>query len=163
MKKSEISEEEFLINGYCDLVNKLFYFIRNYFEGIVPAGHLEEELYWKTKETFDREGDYLKEGRKDELTELLCEYLGFANEYFEGGKLWENSRNDRRACRNTVLNSVQLVANLTVLLAPVAEQQAARVRRLLDLGETWEMKRVHSGYELPWIETLVSDSIQIGA
>lgn len=163
MKKRETDEREFLINGYCDLVNKLFYFIQNYFEGIVPAGRLDEALYWKTKELFDTEGDFLREGRKKELTRLLCGYLQFANEYFDQGRLWENGKNDRRICRNTVLNSVQMVANLAVLLAPIAEYPAGQVSRMLELGSSWEIKSVHSGYELPGAAAVISEGKQIGA
>lgn len=156
-------ENIIILNGYCNLVNKLFYFIQNNFEGIVPAGRLDEEIYWKTKRVFDQESTYLREGRKNEVIGLLSDYLSFADQYFEEGNIGDDSVSDRRICRNTTLNSIQLVANLTILLTPLASHPADQVCKWLELGDKWEVKRVHSGYELSGIQTISCENDQIGA
>lgn len=152
-----------LINGYCDLVNKTIYFVQNYFEGVVPAGHLDEGLYWETKRVYRRARGLSGEDQREELVSLLEDYLALAAGYFREGNPWESCRNDRRACRNTILNSVQLIANLTVLLAGVAEHPADRVREWLELGDEWDFHCVHSGYRLPRTEAVFFRSEQIGA
>ncbi len=158
-----MNENVWLVNEYCNLVNKTIYFIQNYFEGVIPAGHLDEDLYWKTKNVYQQERAILQSGSKEELVALLEEYLQFANEYFEKGNLWGAGKEDRRVCRNTILNSVQLIANLTILLSPIAEYPTAQVSRWLELQPDWQVQRVHSGYELPRTETIGLESGQIGA
>lgn len=138
-----------LLNGYCHLVNKTLLFVQKYFEGIVPAGRLDRDLYWKTKKVYEQAEVLLQEDKITDLENLLEQYLEFANAYFEAGKPWETCREDRRTCRNTILNSVQLVANLTILLTPILEYPTGKVGKWLELTQNWNVQSVHSGYELP--------------
>lgn len=144
-----------LLNGYCHLVNKTILFVQKYFEGIVPAGRVDQEIYWKTKSVYEKAAAYQGNGMEEELFELLESFLEYANNYFESGKPWETCRADRRACRNTVLNSVQLIANLTILLSPVIDYPTDKVSGWLELKDCWKVQSVHSGYELPRTETIV--------
>ena len=116
-----MNENTRLMNEYCTLVNKIFAFIQEYFDGIVPAGRPDPEIYHKTKAIYEQlenwgEDSEGKECRKDAAQVLLEEYLVFAEAYFAKGNPWENRENNRSICRNTVLNSVQMIANLTVWL-----------------------------------------------
>ena len=163
-----MNENSLLINGYCHLVNKTFSFIQKYFDGVVPAGRLDQDIYWKTKEIYDSleklqaaqscEEQVYENCFKAELAarvqEILEDYLRFATEYFEQGNPWKNRECDRRVCRNTVLNSVQMIANLTIWLELLEEYPAARVKEWLELDEEWQVHGVHSGYELPVTEEL---------
>lgn len=145
-----MNENSLLINGYCHLVNKTFSFIQKYFDGVVPAGRLDQDIYWKTKEIYDS----LETLQAARVQEILEDYLRFATEYFEQGNPWKNRECDRRVCRNTVLNSVQMIANLTIWLELLEEYPAARVKEWLELDEEWQVHGVHSGYELPVTEEL---------
>lgn len=147
-------ENTTLLNGYCHLVNKTLLFVRKYFEGIVPAGRLDQDLYWKTKALYDETASLLEEQRLEEAECLLEEFLRYSNGYFEEGRPWENHRENRRACRNTVLNTIQLVANLTVLLSPVIDYPTQKVSGWLGLTHDWKVQNVHSGYELPETESI---------
>lgn len=131
------------------MVNKTVQFVQKYFEGIVPAGKLDRDLYWKTKSVYERAERLLECDKEEEAQELLADFLEYANSYFEAGKPWETCHNDRQACRNTVLNSVQLVANLTVLLRPVPDCPTQTVSGWLQLSEAFRVQSVHSGHELP--------------
>lgn len=149
-----MGENAKLLNGYIHLVNKTVLFVQKYFEGIVPAGRLDQDIYWKTKDLYGKVEELREEGREAEAEELLWSFLEFANGYFEAGKPWETCRKDRKACRNTILNSVQLVANLTVLLAGDRDYPTTKVEGWLALDCSWEVHRVTSGYELPGTEQI---------
>lgn len=147
-------ENSTLLNGYCHLVNKTILFVRKYFEGIIPAGRLDQDLYWKTKALYEEAGYLFQEQRPEEAQHLLEDFLRYANGYFDDGRPWETRRTDRRACRNTVLNTVQLIANLTVLLSPVLDYPTDKVSSWLALGGEWKVQSVRSGYELPGTELI---------
>lgn len=147
-------ENTTLLNGYCHLVNKTILFVRKYFEGIVPAGRLDQDLYWKTKALYEETASLLEDRRREEAEFLLEEFLSYANNYFDKGRPWETRLADRRICRNTVLNTVQLVANLTVLLSPVIDYPTQKVSAWLGLDRDWKVQSVHSGYELPETESI---------
>lgn len=145
-----------LIKGYRYLVKETLLFIDQYFEGIIPAGRVEEEIYWKTKELYNQVQALLICSRRDQVITLLEEYLEFAITYFKQGNPLEAMETDRKACRNTVLNSVQMMVNLTVLLEALAFEPAKRVSEWLGLGKEWQVHRLCSGYELPQAKELFS-------
>lgn len=149
-----MTENSTLLNGYCHLVNKTILFVRKYFEGIIPAGRLDQDIYWRTKALYEKTESLLEEQRLDEAFGLLEEFLRYANDYFDEGRPWETRRTDRRGCRNTVLNTVQLIANLTVLLSPIFDYPTDKVCGWLSLTPDWKVQSVHSGYELPATELI---------
>lgn len=78
-----------LVNGYCHLVNKTLFFIQKYFEGIIPAGRPDQEIYWKTKAVYEQIRELLDGGREEEVRQILQGYLEFATAYFEQGEPWK--------------------------------------------------------------------------
>lgn len=164
------------IKEYCVLVNKLLVFIQNYFEGIVPAGRVDHDLFWEIKSLYEKEEELLNAGESSAAQEVLEEVLSAADAYFEQGNPWESFEADRRACRNTVYNTLQMVANLTVILAGTPEEltdkeaeypvdaaecpedmagcPAEKVMEWLELSADWEVQIIRSGYELPDEEVL---------
>ena len=165
-KGSNMSENTWLINGYCQLANKTFFFIEEYFERVIPAGRVDAEVYERTREVYSLLEHYREMGDKEVAGKLLEEYLTFAMDYLERGAPWRTRESDRRACRNTILNSVQMIANLTVWLKVLfASEQwplcpAAKVQEWLLLSEQWQVHSIHSGYELPQIEELSVNSLK---
>lgn len=143
-----------LLNGYCHLVNKTFLFIQKYFEGIVPAGRPDQDIYWKTKALYEELEELWDNDKKEAAEALLEDYLEYATVYFEQGDPWKTREENRRACCNTILNSVQMIANLTIWLEAMEEYPACQVKEWLELKEEWQVQSVHSGYELPRTEEL---------
>lgn len=157
-RKTPMRDNAKLLKDYCYLTNKTILFVQKYFEGVIPAGKLDEDIYWKTKAVYEQIAQAMEQ-HPAQAQELLEEYLGYANAYFENGKPWETRISDRRACRNTILNSIQLVANLTVLLAKVAGCPTAKVSSWLELNGQWKVQKVCSGYELPNTESINQEEI----
>lgn len=151
-----------LINAYRELANKTFGFIQEYFDGVVPAGRPDPEIYWKTKEIYEwmegwQEGCERNECDEASVYALLEEYLAYAECYLNQGNPWKNRENDRCTCRNTILNSVQMVANLTVFLKVLEKDGVISVvEKCLALDGKWQVHSVHSGYVLPEALTSLS-------
>lgn len=171
-----MSDREWLVTEYCQLVNKNFYFIQKYFEGIVPAGRPDDGVYWRTKEVSEQlkslvesavkhpaAYQVVKGGREseEEVNRLLEEYLNYAAEYLEKGNPWATREQNRRACRNTILTSLQMIANLTVWLEILGEAPAYHVSHWLNLEADWQVHSVHSGTELTGVTELVLKTVAI--
>lgn len=180
-----MSNREWIVKTYCRLVNDNICFIQDYFEGIVPAGRPDEEIYWKTKAVGEQlrallEEESIKEGKlrgkkanytivgnamatEAEINRILGEYLEFAVNYFEKREPWNTIETNRKACRNTILNSWQLIANLTVWLDILGEAAANKALQWLELDTEWKVHSVHSGLDLKGAEKLVVPVISCGA
>ena len=158
-----MNERTWLVKQYCRLVNENIYFIQEYFEGIVPAGRPDDAIYWKTKAVCDQLKGLMEKQADWDVNRILEDYLRFAVEYFEQGNPWNTREQDRKACRNTILNSLQMIANLTFWLDALGEEAAHSVTSWLELDATWKVQSVHSGVELSGAEELVLPVISCGA
>lgn len=180
-----MSKRDWLVNEYCRLVNENISFIQEHFEGIVPAGRPEDEIYWKTKAVCEQLRALLEEESRNEarmnekkvnyvvagnsntteaeIDRVLEEYLKRATEYFEQGEPWNTREQNRKACRNTILNSLQMIANLTFWLDVLGEETAHEVSEWLELDMNWKVHCVHSGQDLGSAERLELPAISFGA
>ena len=149
---------------YCQLVAETFTYIEEHFESIVPAGCPDQEIYWKTKAVYEQLEQLLgqtdcrgetiilpaPEGSKEaaEGEQLIAAYLEYARNYFTERRPADHAEN-RRLCRNVVLNTVQMIANLAIWLECLYQDPAANyVQKCLVLAADWKVHFVHSGTEL---------------
>ena len=131
-----------LITEYCRQVNEEIDFLRKYMENVVPAGRLDEEIYWKTK----RIRNELKQ--TDRCEELIYDYLRDADRLYRTGEPWKTRITDRRRCRNTILNHWQMLINVSCWLRELSEPLAEEVCSWLPVEEREEVQRVRSGQTL---------------
>ena len=146
-----MSKREELIREYCRQVNESLHFIQKYMEGIVPAGRCDEKIYWETK----RISAALKSGKsgnnrkqKEEQTALIQAYLTEAAQLYADGEPWKTRITDRRLCRNTILNHLQMVANVSFWLKNLGEPLAEEVCGWLLTQESEDVQKVRSGQSL---------------
>ena len=142
-----MSKGEELIREYCRQVNESLHFIQKYMEGIVPAGRCDEKIYWETKRISEKLhvgnniGNY-------EQTALIQAYLSEAAQLYAAGEPWKTRITDRRLCRNTVLNHLQMLANVSFWLKNLGEPLAEEVCGWLLVQEAEEVQKVRSGQSL---------------
>lgn len=137
-----------LLKEYCNLVNDTFTFVKDNFENIVPAGRRDPGIFLWTKDIYKKADTLQTEGKMEELETLAENYLKYSKEYFLCGTPGQIMKNDRRTCCHTILNTVQLVANLSVLMDALGCSQASEVMEALHMERTWTIQDIHSGYEL---------------
>lgn len=118
-----MSKREELIREYCRQMNESLHFIQKYMEGIVPAGRCDEKIYRETKR--------------------ISEQLRVA-----AGEPWKTRITDRRLCRNTILNHLQMLANVSFWLKEQGEPLAEEVCGWLLEQEAEEVQKVRSGQSL---------------
>lgn len=138
-----MSKREELIREYCRQVNESLHFIQKYMEGIVPAGRCDEELYWETKKIAE---ELQKSDHRQ--TALIRAYLREAEQLYTEGEPRKTRITDRRRCRNTILNHLQMLANVSFWLKEQGEPLAEEVCGWLLAQETEDVQKVRSGQSL---------------
>ena len=138
-----MSKREEMIREYCRQVNESLHFIQKYMEGIVPAGRCSEELYWETKKITEE-----MQKSDHEQTALIRAYLKEASQLYADGKPWKTRITDCRRCRNTILNHLQMLANVSFWLKEQGEPLAEEVCGWLLTQETADVQKVRSGQSL---------------
>lgn len=143
-----------LYEKYCNLVNETADFIEKYFENIVPAGKIDQNVNLWTRDIYAKAEKLLEEGRYSEMEDVLENYVDYSMEYFRNNTVGQTLEVDRRSCCSTILNTVQMVANITILLDASGYEPAAKVAEWLHLDKSLQVHGVRSGYEVAKLERL---------
>ena len=102
-----------------------------------------EELYWETKKISEE-----LQKSNHEQTALIRAYLREAAQLYVEGEPWKTRITDRRLCRNTILNHLQMLANVSFWLREQGEPLAEEVCGWLLAQETADVQKVRSGQSL---------------
>ncbi len=143
-----------LLGAYGNLVNRTLTFIANFFEGIVPQGEVNAILKENIQNIYREVGDKIEKGQLKEALETVFEFARYGNKYFDINEPWKTRVTDTAACSHTLLNCVQIIANLAVLLQPFLPFSSKKLFDWLSLEEGWGPRYVKPGYKLPEITIL---------
>ena len=90
--------------------------------------------------------------KREELIREYCRqvnaYLREAAQLYVEGEPWKTRITDRRLCRNTILNHLQMLANVSFWLREQGEPLAEEVCGWLLAQETADVQKVRSGQSL---------------
>lgn len=143
-----------LLGAYGNFVNRSLSFIKKYLNGIIPEGIDNSETNGKIEDLFASVGKLIEKGAfKDAIGEIF-EFIRASNKFFDTEQPWITRDTDENACKNTLYQCVQIIANLAVLLYPFLPFSSEKVCKWLDIDNTWKRKSVPAGYQLPEIEIL---------
>lgn len=143
-----------LLGAYGNFVNRSLAFISKYFDGIIPAGIDNPSINNRIDALFVSVGKQIENGAfKDAITEIF-DFVRNANKFFDSKQPWITRTTDTKACKNTLYQCVQIIANLAVLLSPFLPFSSAKVYKWLGINNKWEKQSVPAGYLLPEIDIL---------
>ena len=143
-----------LLGAYGNFINRSLSFIIKYWNGIVPSGVDNPVISKQIDKLFVIVGKRIEGGFfKDALGEIF-DFIRMANKFFDTEKPWITRTDDEVACKNTLYQCVQIMANLAVLLYPFLPFSSEKVCSWLGLCNKWEKQSVPAGYVLPEIEIL---------
>ena len=143
-----------LLGAYGNFINRSLSFITKYWDGIVPEGTLEGELQTKIDELYVETGKRIEEGAIKDAILGIFEFVRFSNKFFDSQTPWITKTSDETACKHTLYQCVQIIANLAVLLQPFLPFSSDKVCSWLSLTNEWRRHEVACGYQLPKIEIL---------
>lgn len=143
-----------LLGAYGNFINRSLSFIVKYWDGIVPEGELNQDISRQIGELFTTAGRLIEKGAcKDALTEIF-DFIRKANKYFDTETPWITRTTNEKACRNTLFQCTQMIANLAVLLAPFLPFSSQKVCGWLNVQNQWKQQSIPGGYHLPKIQLL---------
>jgi len=137
-----------LIGAWGNLVNRTLVFITKYFGGAIPAGIKNETIDNRICLAFNLVGSKIEEGRLKEALDDVFDLVRFGNRYYDSEAPWKTRTDDPSACAATLFNCVQLIANLSVLLAPFLPFSSNKLIGWLGLSAEWREQSVSAGFVL---------------
>lgn len=143
-----------LLGTYGNFINRSLSFIQKYWDGIIPEGTENPELTERTEALFAATGALIKKGSFKDALGGLFEFTRWANKFFDSSQPWITRTEDEKACKDTLYQCVQIIANLAVLFYPFLPFSSEKVCSWLDISHTWERKSVPPGHQLPEAEIL---------
>ncbi|SDB24374.1 methionine--tRNA ligase [Butyrivibrio sp. INlla16] len=143
-----------LLGAYGNFINRTLTFITKYFDGVIPEGTSSGDWDDTLKQLYTYTGEQIEKGNFKDAIEGVFEVVRKANKYFDEQEPWKTITSDEAACRNTLYQCVQIIANLAVVLAPFLPFSSDKVCSWLGINTDWEFKVIPSGYRLPEISIL---------
>jgi methionyl-tRNA synthetase len=135
-----------LLGTYGNFVNRNLVFIDKYFGSVIPQGKLRTDIEARIKQLYPCVGKKIEQCQfKDALDEIFS-CIRFSNKYFDSEKPWETRNTDITACKDTLFNCIQLIANLAILLRPFLPFSSTKIIRWLSLKSDWSPHYVESGF-----------------
>lgn len=143
-----------LLGAYGNFINRTLVFCQKYQDGIVPQGTFTNELRERIQLLYDKTAEQIEAGEiKDALDEIFVAVRD-ANKLYDTQQPWITRTQEPELCSQTIHDCIQLAANFAVLLAPFLPFSSKKVCEWFSLDVIWNVKEVHSGYQLPEISLL---------
>lgn len=143
-----------LLGAYGNFINRTLAFVAKYLGSIVPEGRVDDEVNGRITETFHLVSQKIEHGQLKDALDDAFELVRFGNKYFDSSEPWKTRTTNTTSCANTLYNCVQLVANLAVILEPFLPFSSAKIKDWLRLDETWCIKLISTGFQIPPPEIL---------
>ncbi len=143
-----------LLGAYGNFVNRSLAFITKYWDGIVPEGAKNPVISRQIDELFAAVGRRIECGEIKDAIGRIFDFIRDANRFFDSEQPWITRNTDIDACKNTLYQCVQMIANLAVLLWPFLPFSSEKVSKWLCISNKWERQQVLAGYQLPKVEIL---------
>ena len=143
-----------LLGAYGNFINRSLSFIIKYWNGVVPNGIDHPKINNQIEELFVTVGRQIEGGFfKDALSDIF-DFVRAANKFFDTEQPWVTRTSDEAACKNTLYQCVQIIADLAVLLYPFLPFSSEKICKWLGINNKWEKQSVPAGYVLPEVEIL---------
>lgn len=143
-----------LLGAYGNFINRSLSFINKYWDGIIPDGAPDAQINKEIEELYTVTGKLIEKGVFKDAINGIFDYVRKANKYFDTQSPWITRESDETACKNTLYQCVQIIANLAVVLYPFLPFSSEKVCKWLQLDYVWKPQSVPTGYRLPEIEIL---------
>ncbi len=160
-RDTDFSWREFMLRNNADLVgawgnfvNRTLVFIQKYNGNRVPEGSPDKEAADRISQAFTVVGRYIEDGRFKEALEAAFELVNYGNKYYDAREPWKTRTSDPLSCDETLYNCVQMIGNLSLLLAPFLPFTSDIVMGWLGIEKRWSVCVVKEGIQLPPLSVL---------
>ncbi len=116
-----------LIGNLGNLVNRTTTFVSRYYDGIIPEGKSNEELWAKVLEGEKKVTDYFEWANlKDAIHEIFA-ISDIANKAFQDGEPWKTRNENPEAAASLIRDLCYIIKDLMIMVHPFMPQYAEKV------------------------------------
>ncbi|MBO5372406.1 MAG: class I tRNA ligase family protein [Lachnospiraceae bacterium] len=145
-----------LVEVYSNFINRIVVFIEKYYNRYVPEGMLDTKLGEQIDRLYEKTGAYIEKGKcKEALQEIFAE-IHRETLYLEKRKPWKLLDSNPEECANIMYNSLQIAANILVLMHPFLPFSSEKMLNQLSLQPHWNTQLIEPGYRLKYSKPLFS-------
>ncbi len=141
---------KFLVGGFGNFVNRNLSFIKKKFDGVVPAGKVDESVKSHVTALYESMGNKIDKGELRSYAEDCVEFIQYANKYYDESKPWIAAKEDLEAFGNITATCLYMAANMANLFAPLIPVGAEKLADLLGIEK------------LSWNEVTLPESFTLG-
>ena len=139
---------KYLVGVFGNFVNRNLSYINKKFEGNIPNGKVDEKIKELTKETFDKVGELIEQGKLKQAAEVAMNYVSAGNKYYDDNKPWVQVVEDIEGFNNTTYTCVYMMANMANLFSPFMPETCQKIKQKLDLDKEVVWQPVEIGENL---------------
>jgi methionyl-tRNA synthetase len=116
-----------LIGNLGNLVNRTLLFVSKYYDGVIPSGTKDEELWAQVKEHEEKIINYLEwADLKDAFHEIFA-ISDIANKAFQAAEPWKTRTTEPEKAQNLIYNLCYLIKDLMIMAQPYLPQYSQKV------------------------------------
>jgi methionyl-tRNA synthetase len=135
-----------LLGAFGNFVNRNMAFLEKYYAGEVPESAVDGEVRRRFEALYVQVGELIEAGRMKSGLEAIFAEIRASNKYLDERKPWQQIKDNRMACNETIYTCVQIIANLSNLLEPFLPFTCEKIRAFLGLSPArWEYAAVPGG------------------
>jgi methionyl-tRNA synthetase len=151
-----------LIGNLGNLVNRTATFVSRYYDGKIPDGKPDENLWSQVKKLEKNVTDYLEWAElKDAFHEIFA-ISSVANKAFQDGEPWKTRNTDPEKAAALIRDLCYIIKDLMIMIQPYLPQYAQKVLSFFD-KKTVNKRRGFKGNENPldWSNLGVTEGLTI--
>lgn len=107
-----------LIGNLGNLVNRTLLFVSKYYEGAIPEGEVNKDLWQKVRELEDKIVEALDWGQLKDAFHLIFEISDIGNKAFQEGTPWKSRIEEPQKAASLIFNLSYLIKDLMILCHP---------------------------------------------
>ena len=140
----KLVHNKFLVGVIGNFINRNLSFLNKKFGGKIAEGKIDENIIAMTRETFEKVGKQIEEGRLKSAINLAIDYVNAGNKYYSDRMPWVQVQEDIEGFNDTTYTCVYMMANIARLFAPFIPDTCARINRKLGLEEkaVWQEVKI---------------------
>jgi methionyl-tRNA synthetase len=133
------------------------------FGGVLPEKEINKEIVNRVDLLYVETGRNNENAGFKKALEKVFELVRYANKYFDEQQPWKQVHENPEACKQTLADSIYIIANLANILSPFLPFSSEKVKSMLQIAEhSWvpiEVKSIGLNHVEPLFERLDPDLI----
>ena len=132
-----------LLGKWGNFVNRTLIFINKSFAGKLCNNILDLKIESQLKELFGKIGNNIEQGNIKEGLQLIFNFIGTANKYFDENQPWNLIKVEPKRCEEVLFNCCNIIFNVNILLKPYLPVACEKVEKFINnYSNKWQYTRL---------------------